>query len=1277
MAQDGAAINNNNNNGFVQVPVPVDPAAAALQLQQQQQAQAQAAAAALAAQVPQQQHQQGQLGAGMNGAQAAPAAGVGNFNAMAGVPAYQFEMLMAQQQQGQQQMMEAIGDMKRVLTARSGNGKVASIVLQGGVNEFAGRMVAVIKFAVESHGPVGRVMELVQEATRDMDKGKELAKVHGDLITKLRLLFTAGQFERVETLLKMGLDMTEVSDGTPGKKRKFNPALKCSHLPCGAIGHVIDECWMKYPHLAPPGWQSRRAAQGGAGGGQAVAPMQWQASAPAGPAMWQGFPGGGYGNAMGAPAGPGWPGPSSAGYGMGGGMGMGGGDGAGVSGMGMGMSGGGGGGYGAQQHQSGMQQQGQPAQRGPPGSKRFIGELGDSLPLWNRFRMLGVRSPGSSCVQLPKSRGAQDGGAPNLSSFEFEVPFRRAEARQTLDLRSAAAEPESLRVGHSVSTAKMSFPISLAGRLTVAESTERANARTVKLLNAHCVEERKMHESRVMAAASTDARNSVARSAALGVTGADKQEMQERGKYASSFGEGAERALGQSVMSRARGVDEQKASVQERSTDATDADIAELAARLEDVDEHVDLAAAATAEMVKAPATLSAVMDDTLRKKLFDWRLLKCTFCSKKGHVFDFCPVRPNEPVSKRRVPFAEGLITSKREEVSDFVGMPLEEVIKMVEARGARLNQGNVWSESKWPADGLRKQLGFWKAIGCERVILSWLAYGVPLRFAATPHAWKFANHRSVYEQMEFVRNEIRQHVKDECFRISKSNESRVCNPLQVEPKGSCGWRMCTDMRYVNAYLAHPEFRLENLQRNLPDVVVKGWYLFTTDLRKAYFSVLMDEDAWQYMSFELEGVLYRSCVMLFGLSIAPMVFHKLMRQIVRFVRAIGIKVLNYLDDFLWSEMKERIKVLIEFVRWLIPRMGFAFSEKSEWIAKEIVSFLGMLVNSIRFEVTVPSEKIARVKVLLAVMRQRAEDGKLISIQDLRMMTGRLLSFSLAIPAVRVWTRDLYALIAKWRGTYVRLPFDAAEEIRFWCENLERLNGAAIMAPEHELIAHTDASEHGWGLTVARKSFGGYLPEAVIGSSSTMRELVALAIGLRAAASDIAGKRLLVKMDSRPATRNLVKGGGPVPELCDVVRVIWKFCEENKTTPTYFWVPRKENKVADELSKLAAGELTLGAELRARIEHEFAPKWLGERVVWVTPKWAQVGGALKLAQDARESVMMVHPIWQSQPWWPLMEKQTIARVELSQQDVLRSISNLKQGIPKWKFAVSYLRFDKC
>jgi hypothetical protein len=277
---------------------------------------------------------------------------------------------------------------------------------------------------------------------------------------------------------------------------------------------------------------------------------------------------------------------------------------------------------------------------------------------------------------------------------------------------------------------------------------------------------------------------------------------------------------------------------------------------------------------------------------------------------------------------------------------------------------------------------------------------------------------------------------------------------------------------------------------------------------------------------------------MLFGLSTAPLHFHRIMRQIVRFLRAIGVRLINYLDDFLFAERREKVDDLVELIKFLLPCLGLRFNKKCVWQPKQEVNFLGLLVNSQKFEVRVSAEKMQNLTDLSASLLETAKLNRPVPIDTLRSLTGKLLSVSLAIPAVKVWTRALFSCIARAGpcDELVHLDRDARAELTFWTERITALNGCPIAAPGHQLVAHADAGSTGWGFWLNELDAFGVLPKEFIGESSTARELVAVILGFERLKSRLRGQRVLLQMDSFAAVRNIVKGGGPVSRLSSLQR---------------------------------------------------------------------------------------------------------------------------------------------
>jgi hypothetical protein len=143
-----------------------------------------------------------------------------------------------------------------------------------------------------------------------------------------------------------------------------------------------------------------------------------------------------------------------------------------------------------------------------------------------------------------------------------------------------------------------------------------------------------------------------------------------------------------------------------------------------------------------------------------------------------------------------------------------------------------------------------------------------------------------------------------------------------------------------------------------------------------------------------------------------------------------------------------------------------------------------------------------------------------------------------------------------------------------------------------EVVVHSDAGDLGYGMH-ARVEAGqeqpswtvhGALEEEMLGESSTAREISGLMAAAEAQKEKLRGRRVRFVMDSYPAMRNLLRGGGPVEQLNELVRKWWHWCRLNKVQPTFEWVPREQNNVADELSKVIAATIPLrtGVEERLR-----------------------------------------------------------------------------------------------
>jgi hypothetical protein len=152
------------------------------------------------------------------------------------------------------------------------------------------------------------------------------------------------------------------------------------------------------------------------------------------------------------------------------------------------------------------------------------------------------------------------------------------------------------------------------------------------------------------------------------------------------------------------------------------------------------------------------------------------------------------------------------------------------------------------------------------------------------------------------------------------------------------------------------------------------------------------------------------------------------------------------------------------------------------------------------------------------------------------------------------------------------LDDSAIRELEFWASSLSSFNGRSAVPLLSSVTLHTDASDIGWGAWVAgeRIAFGAFSPELLATDpSSTRRELAAILCAFRSPTirSALAGQRILILVDSSAAVANLHNGGGPVPELSQLVKSIWSECVSIGADASAERVSRSLNQRADQLSR--------------------------------------------------------------------------------------------------------------
>ena len=656
------------------------------------------------------------------------------------------------------------------------------------------------------------------------------------------------------------------------------------------------------------------------------------------------------------------------------------------------------------------------------------------------------------------------------------------------------------------------------------------------------------------------------------------------------------------------------------------------------------------------------------KKKLYYSKGMKCNFCQRLEHDINFCPSLPTRPGASDRVSYVEDLLLSPLHRTSEYEGMSWEEAWLQVYSLGAVLNAGNPWADDMTAESHLRSKLGWWKAIGADRTVLSWIAYGVESRFFRPLPRVAFDNvpvKNPLHEA--YIDKEQSKLLMDGLIREIHPREAHIVHPMHVhEHNGKL--RLVDDKRFTNAYEATPSFKMQSLEKDVPKAVQPGYLLLTKDLEKAYYKVMMAKSSRKYQCRYWKGRYYECLCLLFGGTTAPFIFTKLCRPMVRFLGAILVSVVNFIDDWLFGAMLAEFGRLKSLVDKLFLVLGWVFNAKGE--EGVVVKFLGYLVDSSKREFTVPSDKVERTVAVIKRLMVVSSQGREVRLDDLQSLLGTLGSMRLAIQSIPVWTRELFS---PWKGgatfdTSATLVLNAPmnRELEMILVLLEKRNAGPFMSQQWEVDVFVDSSEIAWGATILGEEVGDVFPTSLIGTSSTLRELNGLLGCSRhpKVQALVRGKVVRWNLDSKPAVANLVKGGGPVMALCAVVKELWIEWEALAVNPTFRWLPREtmEMRRVDEASK--ALSFWLKPELQASLSLEFGREFF-------SVSYNQIANTIECILARRRRCALVIPRWEAKSWWPVLARSASAIVPIGRHCII-FVSTLAYKPVDWRFCAAIL-----
>jgi ribonuclease HI len=429
-----------------------------------------------------------------------------------------------------------------------------------------------------------------------------------------------------------------------------------------------------------------------------------------------------------------------------------------------------------------------------------------------------------------------------------------------------------------------------------------------------------------------------------------------------------------------------------------------------------------------------------------------------------------------------------------------------------------------------------------------------------------------------------------------------------------------------------------------------------------------------QYLGFEWEGEYYVFTALPFGLASAPWCFTKVMLVVVRSLRAKGVRVIAYLDDFLFiipMDNPAKAATIRTLVLNTFEAAGLTINlQKSTLEFTTRLEHLGFVVDLETGRFEVPPH---RWDALMGLIK-RALSTRRVQVRTLARITGHAVSMYLALgPVARMFTRWSYRVTSLYpMSYYLELPIEVRQELEFW-EELHRTRFTTPVWREAGVagcIINTDAGKRSWGAVFEGKTAQGSFSLTDREASSTLRELLAVFHTLSSFAAWLKGRQILLLCDNQ-AVERIIPAGSPHPRIQQVALDIFWLAEELGCRLQVEWVPREQNKEADAVTRwfdyddwqlapavFAHADALWGPHSMDRFashtNHVLArfnslhhcPDTEGVNALaqtdwalhnnWCNPPFGLILDLLEVLRKFQAEASIVVPMWPSRPWWPML-----------------------------------------
>lgn len=390
-----------------------------------------------------------------------------------------------------------------------------------------------------------------------------------------------------------------------------------------------------------------------------------------------------------------------------------------------------------------------------------------------------------------------------------------------------------------------------------------------------------------------------------------------------------------------------------------------------------------------------------------------------------------------------------------------------------------------------------------------------------------------------------------------------------------------------INSLIPCPDFSMNyaNIDHaiTLIRLAGRGAWLSKADITNAFKVLPIHPEYWCFFGVCWKGSYYFSVRLTFGCRSSPKIFDSLSEALC-WILVNNHKlphVLHLLDDFLIvtppsSPPRHGLSTLIK----AFSELGVPLSDEKTSGPSTSIEFLGITLDSISFQASLPVEKIQRITLLLSnfLLADRCTKRQLLSL------LGHLNYAIRIIPQAKSFLSSLLTTAASVPSLHDRVVLDDSckMEMGMWQHFLTSWNGISFFYDDYlthpeDIHLYTDAAPSiGFGGYYGGRWFASTWPPEFSaldseshGPSSALYELYPIIIAAILWGHEWLKKSILIHSDNTAVVEIINKGRSRSPTIMQFMRRLTLISAQQQFILQAAHVPGHHNSIADSLSRFS------------------------------------------------------------------------------------------------------------